>query len=379
MVEKIPEGMKTAFERTSHPYHFYESLMSTPEGLDKVLEKDSYEQIVESAKVLRDKKAVYFVGNGTSLFDGVSIEHMMNLHTSLISIVFPAFEFLCYPPNKLDKECAVVGISHSGNSPETVNAVKMAKEKGATIIAITDHEDSALAKLAEKCITSENPERQGPKNRSYVASVLRGHLLALEVAKLENNDVEDVLFAYKESPAIAKRILEENEEKIKEFASGRAKEDLHRIVIAGSGFQYANACEGALKATEAALLYSNYWELEEGLHGPWYNMQSNELLVVNVITGKTYEKSKLLVKGIQEISSNTWAITNTEDALEGADFITRLPPGLPESMYGLLTILPVYMFIYFYALEAGKNHPDHGPYDSQEFMDARWILRDIEK
>lgn len=379
MVEKIPEGMRAAFERKSHPYYFCESLMSTPQGLKKVLEPAAYQQIVEAAKVLRGKKAVYFVGNGTSLFNGISAQHMMNLHTTILSITFPAFEFLCYPPNKLDGECAVIGISHSGNSPETVNAVRMAKEKGATIIAITDNEKSQLSELSDYLITSENEENQGPKNRSYVASVLRGHLLALEYAKLENKDVEQVLAAYKEAPGIAESILAENEEVIKKFAVSKAEDELNRIAIVGSGFQYANACEGALKASEAALLYCDYWELEEGLHGPWYNMQPNELLVVNAITGKTYEKSKLWVRGIKEISSNTWAITNTKDNFDGADFVTRLPEGLPESMYGLFTILPIYMFIYYYAVALGKNSPDHGPYSSQMFMDARWILRKIKK
>ncbi|MCB2209771.1 SIS domain-containing protein [bacterium] len=379
MVKNIPEGMKRSFERTSHPYHFYESLMSTPEGLQKVLAPSSYEMIKDSAKALQNKKAVYVIGNGTSLFDGMSIPHMMNLHTTLPSTAIPAYEFRCYPPNQLDENTAVIGISHSGTSPETVKAVRFASERGATVISITDNEESEMCRIADHVIFSENDEGQGPKNRSYVASLLRGHLLALECARLEGRPVDDVIEFYKDSPAVAERVLKENEDEIKAYATERAAEELQRVVIAGSGFQYPTACEGALKTAEAALLYSNYWELEEGLHGPWYNMQPHELLIVNAISGMTYEKSRLLVNGIDEISSNSWAITDTDDSFSGANLITRLPGGLPESVYGLYAILPIYTFIYYYALAAGKNHIDHGPYDRQKFMDARWVLRQLKK
>jgi len=379
MVRNIPEGMKRAFERTSHPYHFYDSLMSTPEGLQKVLELSAYKLIEESAELLQNKEEIYIIGNGTSLFNGMSIPYMMNLYTSLRSTVFPSYEFLCYPPNKLDQDCAVIGISHSGSSPETTNAIKFAKAKGATVISITDDAKSEMAQISDCVITSENDEGQGPKNRSYVASVLRGHLLALECAKLEDRSVDEIVRFYKDSPAVVEKILADNESVIKTFAATKAEEELRRMVIVGSGFQYSTACEGALKATEAALLYSNYWELEEGLHGPWYSMQPGELLIVNAISGKTYDKSRLLVNGIEEISSNTWAITDTSDTFEGADLITRLPENLPESVYGMYTILPIYTFVYYYALAVGKNHIDRGPYDDQKFMDARWVLRQLEK
>ena len=170
-----------------------------------------------------------------------------------------------------------------------------------------------------------------------------------------------------------------NEEMLKAFAAEKAKEEIERVVICGSGFQYPTACEAALKVAESDLLYSNSWELEEGLHGPWYSMKSNELLIVNAISGKSYEKSRLMIKGIREISSNTWTITNTNDAFPEADLITRLPEDLPESVYALYTILPIYLYIYYYSVSAGKNHIDHGPYDSQKFMDARWVLRQIKK
>ena len=379
MIERIPEGSKRAFERTSHPYYFYEVLMDVPEGLQKILQPSEYAMIKECAQVLHSKKVAYLIGNGTSLYDAEGAVPMFNEHTSLVTVAMPAYEFVAYPPNKMDDESCLIIVSHSGNTPEGINALKYAKEKGVTTMVLSDNKDGKMLSMADYAIVTDLDEPQMPKSRCFIASLLRVHLLALECAKLEGKSTDDLIAQYLEVPALAQKIIDENEAKIKAYAEARAKDDLARVVVLGTGFQYGPVRESSLKFVEGALVYSEAWEMEEFLHGPMYSMKPNELLIVNAITGSSFAKSRLIVSGIRKLSSNTWAITNTTDELEGADFVTVLPQGLPESMYALFTPMVAYLFVYYYSVSLGRNHIDHGPYASQDFMDARWVLRQIEK
>jgi len=378
MTKNVPSYMEKAFERTAHPYYYYESLFSTPEALQEVLSESSISAIKEAAQLLKDKKAIYFVGNGTSYYDAVAGPYAMNYFTDINSWSRPSYDFYNYPPSQLGKDCAVVGISHSGSTFETVKALKMMQAAGVTTIAITDKDDSEVSNYADAVLYNDVMENQGPKTKSFVASILRTHLLALFVAEANGKDISKDLSAYHKAPGIARQVLQENETAIKDFAQKRKDINLTRFAVAGTGFQYADACEGALKMTEAALVHSVCWELEECIHGHWYSIQPHELVMVLAIEGPTLEKSKDLIKGLKVINADFWVITNSADEFPEADFVTRIPAGLPEYVYPLFTILPLYTFTYFLTLAIGKSHLDHGPYDTQEFMDARLVFRESE-
>ena len=370
--------MKKAFERTAHPYYFYESLFSTPEALEEVLSESSMTAIKKTAQLLKDKKTIYFVGNGTSYYDAVAGPYAVNHFTDINSWSRPSFDFYNYPPSQLGQDCAVVGISHSGSTFETVKALKKMKEMSVTTVVITDKDNSDVFNYADAVLYNAVVENQGPKTKSFVASVLRTHLLALHIAAINGKDISSDLEVYKQAPAVARQVLQENEAAIKAFAQKRKEINLTRFAVAGTGFQYANACEGAFKITEAALIHSVCWETEECIHGHWYSMQPHELVTVLAIEGPTLAKSKDLIKGLKVINEDFWVITDSADDFPGADFVTRIPGGLPEYFYALLTILPLYTFTYYLTLAIGKSHLDHGPYDTQEFMDARLVFRESE-
>ena len=163
--------MEKAFERTAHPYYYYESLFSTPEALEEVLSPTSLDAIKHAALLLRDKKAIYLVGNGTSYYDAVAGSYAMNYFTEINSWSRPSYDFYNYPPSQLGKDCAVIGISHSGSTFETVKALKNMKEIGVTTIAITDKDNSDVFNYADAVLFNAVVENQGPKTKSFVASI----------------------------------------------------------------------------------------------------------------------------------------------------------------------------------------------------------------
>ncbi len=378
MTKNVPAYMSKAFERTSHPYYLYESLFSTPQALEMVLADDSVAVIKKAAKMIADKDLLFFTGNGTSFYDAVAGAYAANAFSGINASYQPSYDFQHNPPAKLDASCAVIGVSHSGNTFETVKALEFARSQGAATIAITDGEKSDIWNAADIVLCNPIVENQGPKTKSFVASILRTHLLALYIAQAKGEDVQKELDVYTHLPQVAKEVLEKNESAIREYAKKRKEINLTRFGVVGTGFQFAPACEGALKMTEAALVHAMPWETEEMIHGHWYSMIPHELVIVTAIEGETLVKSKDLLKGLKTINVDFWVITNSDDEFPEAEFVTRLPSGLPEYAYALLTILPLYSFTYFLALAIGKSHPDHGPYDTQEFMDARLVFRESE-
>lgn len=236
-----------------------------------------------------------------------------------------------------------------------------------------------MHQYADISICSENDEKQGPKNRSYIASVFRGHLLALYCARNQGEDVDEMLGIYKKAPLIVEDVLKNNDELIRGFSNDLANNPIRRFMHVGTGFQYPSSCETSLKFTEVALIPSHAWELEETLHGYWYSMTDGEVMIVHAIEGPSFDKSSLLANGIRDIAEKIWVITNSTESFDKADFVTHLPKGLPESMYALLSPLPVYLCAYYTTVARGKNHPDHGPHGDQRFIDARWVLRQLDK
>jgi glucosamine 6-phosphate synthetase-like amidotransferase/phosphosugar isomerase protein len=353
----------------------YESLMSTPQGLKLVLEEKSLKMIHDAAVAMSGKDVIHLVGNGTSYFNAIFAEFAFNQLAGKFTVSYPAYEFFAYPPAGINKNSAVLGISHSGSSPATVDAVEMAKAKGALTVGISDYENSALLNLSDYVITSANKEINGPKTRSYVASVLRGLLLAIEMGTINGVDLSELRAQLDQAPEIAQQVISANEEIVKKFAESRVSKPNARLVFTGAGYAYSSAMEASLKVVETMLLHAAAWELEEAVHGTWVSQKEGELLVVFAPRGASFEKCKVLVRGMKSVDAQVWVITDDPQGIDGADLTTILPEGLNEYTYPLYAILPVYQFIYYHTLAQGGIHPDRAPYENQKFMKARVEMR----
>ena len=372
---QIPESMQPAFERKAHPYFYYESLMSTPQGLQMVMADESLAMINKVAEALADKEIVHLVGNGTSYFNAVFMAHALNMIAGKLAVAHPAYDFYAYPPTGLDKNAALIGISHSGSSPAVVDAMELAQSKEMLTISICDFADSALTKMADLSIYSDNKEINGPKTRSYVASLMRGLLLAVEMGKPNGKNFTALQAALHKAPAIVEKVLADNETVVKKFAESRVNEPNARIVFTGAGYAYSTAMEASLKVVETMLLHACPWELEEAVHGTWVSQKEGELLVVFAPRGESYNKCKVLVQGMKTVGAFVWVITDEPEGMDGADFTTILPAEINEQTYPLYAILPIYQFIYYHTLAQGDLHPDRAPYEDPKFMKARFELR----
>jgi len=354
----------------------WEGIQSVPLGLDDILSSQVMDSLHKAAVMLANRSPVYMTGCGTSYFSAIAATHVFHAIPHYPAYACNAFEFYAYPPPGL-QDSAVIGISHTGGTPAVIQSVELARSQGAFTLGFTDVVGSALARTASHVVSSSlGVEPALPKTRSYVAALLRGYLLALELSRLRKIDVSQYEPFLQRSPQISRNLLDSVEGQVKEIAQNQVVP--RRIVVAGGGPQLATALEASLKLTEAALVISVAWELEEAVHGTWASTQPEDLVIILAIKGPGFAKCQRLAAGMHMISAKVWVITNHEGEIPDADFITRLPSDIPEFFMPLFAILPLYQYTYFLALAQGV-HPDNMRLADPRYLQARMLMRDTIK
>lgn len=370
MNNHIPENMRPAFERSSHPFHMWDGITSTPDCLSSVL-IDNQAAAKDIAKRTYDRKIVHFLGCGSSYFSAIAGTYFFHEVAKMNAAAHQAWEFAAYPlPNNANS--LLVAISHTGGTPVVLDSINQAAKQDIITLGLTDVETSQLAKIADYVLLGkEGREPAIPRTRSYATSLLKHFLLAVEIGAKDNMDVSIYRKALNESPERANELLKENHNFIQEL--GHTMKDLSRIFVLGAGPNSATAFEGALKLQETVHIPANGWELEEGMHGPWVSMQENDLVIVIAAKGPSLEKTKGFVSSIKEIGTKVWVITNDTDGFEDADYVIYLPKDTPEVVTPLYAILPIYQFAYYLAL-ARDVHPDIMNLDDERYLKTRLSL-----
>ena len=374
MSENIPAGVQAAFERSQHPFLMWEGIQSIPDGLADVLSRPVCNRIRQAAQAIKERSVLHLLGCGTSYFAAVAGTYLFQELAGCLSSASDAFEFFAYPPAHLD-QAAVIGISHTGTTKSVMQALELARQGGALTLGITDGRQSAIEQQADVCIPSGlGLERSLPKTRSYLSSVLRIYLLAVELASLQGKDFSEYETVLLDSPQAARRVLDGVENQMKELAH-TFKSGVRRIVVVGAGPQLATAMEGALKLTEAALMNSVAIQAEEFAHGAWYSVQPSDLIIFLAAQGHSFEKMLKLERAMRLVGTSTWLITDDPLGMDGIGVRTLLPQGIPEALLPLYTILPIYQFTYYLALERGLR-PDNLNLSDPNFMAARTLMRE---
>lgn len=373
MENHIPASLERIFERTHHPYLMWEAMQSIPESLTEWW-GSKISMIRNVAQEMVRRSPVHFVGCGTSYFAGLAIAHALQRIAGVEAYAWDAFEFLSYPPGHL-AQSTVIAISHTGDTPVVLKAVQMSREMGALTVGITDAAESGLKQAAHHAIISAwGLEPALPKTRSYVSSLLRGYLLAVELARALNQDVTPWEQALKESPNTSRIILTSCEAQTRSLATKWFS--ARRFVTVGGGPLYSAALEGMLKITETALSNATTWEVEEAAHGLWVSTTDQDLIIGLAMEGPSLESVLRLAHAMKIIGTRVWLVTNVDYLDVNVDAVTRLPLESPsyELFMPMYAILPLYQFSYFMALEKGIS-PDAMNLGDPRYLQARMLLR----
>ena len=265
-----------------------------------------------------------------------------------------ASEFRYRNPLVNDKTLAIF-ISQSGETADTIQALKLAKEKGAKTLAISNVIGSSITREADLFIyTHAGPEIAVASTKAYTAQVVLLNIIALYFAQvLELIDINTLNELKKEILSLPSKV--EETLKVNDLMKTLAK-DIYQVKDAffiGRGIDYPVAMEGSLKLKEISYIHSEAYAGGELKHGP-IALIENGFPVIGIITDeKLLDKS---ISNIQEVISRgakTIVITN-QNINKSFDYIIKIPK-VSKYFSPILSVIPLQLLSYYISKEKGLD------------------------
>lgn len=350
--------------RQAHPFYMYDSVLSQPEEISRVL-RENTNKCVNAAEAVSRKKKLYLAGIGTSSHAAMGGEYFFRLlcGSQLDAQYMQSFEFVHIPP-KLDQDTAVIIVSHRGWKTFSERATKMAKESGALSISVTGRNPQKEVTLGDYILSTSYQELSSAHTVSYLAALTV--LLQLAEATAQNLGLADkTKLGIEKLPELLKTTLG-LENQAKNLAEHLF--DRKRFVFVSYGPNQNTALEAALKMQETTFLLAAGYEVEQFLHGPWVSLNSEAVVFFIAPGGAGQERCLQTMKALKKIGAMTVLLTEKGRATENADEVFFFPP-MPESLTPLVYIEPLQLFAYYLALRLGNN-PDKNRKDQPIYQKA---------
>lgn len=333
MTDELPEVRK------SHPYLMYEMLKDTPDGIRstlKAMEKFPFDAL---------KSPLYFTGNGTAYHSSLMGAQVLT-GSRMEWHVVQAYELEKY----MHPEGTVIGVSHTGKTKSTVDAVRKARES-ATTVGITHYADSPLVDASDHAMAIGNgPDRSLCNTKTFFDNVFAVMSIVNEYGVL-GIDIKGL--ASKVIRAISD--LDEPAAKIAEELG-----DVNRIFVLGAGPNYVSAREAAQKIKESTHLHAEGIELEEFNHG-CTAVIDDETLVIIVETPTVRERSQDIVRACREVGTRTVVLNGQ------GDYTIQTPEEKDEYLAPVISMVALYYLAYHLAVVKGIN-PDYLRFEDEAYL-----------
>ena len=298
---------------------------------------------------------IEIVACGSSLHAAMTAKYMIEELAHIPVMVESASEYI-YKYNLTDDKTLVIGISQSGETADTITALKQAKQKNAKILVLTNREDSSIVRYADFVLPLKaGIEVSVAATKSYTAQLMLLYLLALKLAQMRlgmNDKLRKLKEELFEVPAKIEQVLCQTN-LIKTCAEKYAK--AQDYIFIGRGISYPSVMEGALKLKEISYINANAYTAGELKHGP-IALVDEKMPVVAVLTKDNLLYDKM-ISNCQEVKARKGkiiAVTNDAAHQDMFDDIILLPESSSELM-PLLIAPALQLLAYYTALSLGRE------------------------
>ncbi|WP_106791001.1 glutamine--fructose-6-phosphate transaminase (isomerizing) [Aquimarina sp. Aq78] len=356
-LEQIEKGgydhfmLKEIYEQPNAISDTYRGRMRVAEGIIKMAGIDD-----NLAKLLNAKRIIV-IACGTSWHAGLVAEYIFEELVRIPVEVEYASEFRYRNP-VIHQDDVVIAISQSGETADTMAAIKLAKENGAFVFGVCNVVGSSISRETHAgAYTHAGPEIGVASTKAFTTQITVLSLIALKLAErkgtISNSDFHYYLQELERIPEKVKKTLESNDH-IKFIAD--TYKDAKNFLYLGRGYNFPVALEGALKLKEISYIHAEGYPAAEMKHGP-IALIDEQMPVVVIATKKGhYDK---VVSNIQEIKSRKGKIIGivTEGDVtvkELADHVIEIPE-TEEFLTPLLTTIPLQLLSYYIAVMLDKN------------------------
>ena len=316
--------------------------------------KCSFDELDFTKEYLKGLHKIYLVACGTAMHAGLAGKNMLEKLCRVPTEVDIASEFRYRDPI-IDDKTLCIFISQSGETADTIAALKLSREKGAKTLAISNVIGSSITREADYSIyTHAGPEIAVASTKAYTSQVVLLAMLAIYFAEtMEESEVE-VLNLKKEILELPKKLEEtlKCEDRIKGFGHRIYQEK--DVFFLGRGIDETVARESALKLKEISYIHADSYPAGELKHGP-IALIENGITVISIMTDpKLVEKT---VSNIQEVitrGAKTLVVTNQDVDSKMFDTVIRIPETDPF-VSPILSVVPLQLLAYYISKEKGLD------------------------
>ena len=349
-----------AAEKDGYPDFMLKEINEQPKSVRETigarLQKDSKVQLDDfeiTKEELENTNKIYIVACGTAMHAGLAGKALIENLCGISTEVEAASEFRYRNPLINDKTLCIF-VSQSGETADTIAALRLSKEKGAKTIAISNVIGSSITREADYTLyTHAGPEIAVASTKAYTSQVLLLAIVAVYFAELldvNQNQVKELKSDILKLPEQIEEILK-NTSEIKKFAQRIFKEK--DVFFIGRGIDYTVALEGSLKLKEISYIHSEAYPSGELKHGPIALIENN-VTVVSIITNKMLvEKS---ISNIQEVvtrGAKTFIVTN-QKLDHDFDEVIKIPE-TNTLISPILSVIPLQLLAYYISKEKGLD------------------------
>lgn len=239
---------------------------------------------------LKNIRRIQIIACGTSLHAGLVGKYVLEELTGIPTDVEPSSEYI-YRSTISDENTLVIGISQSGETADTITAIKQVKEKKSHVIIITNRKESLLARLSDSLLhVNAGIEVSVAATKSYIAQLMSLYLLSIYIAEtldLNNDKIQKIKHELIQLPSKIEAVLSESS-KIREIS--KKYSSYKNFIFIARGINYPTALEGALKLKEISYINATGYPAGELKHGPIAMLDETMPVLAIMNNGIVYDK-----------------------------------------------------------------------------------------
>ena len=367
--EEIEKELKTiewdaeAAEKAGFEHFMMKEIHEQPkvvgDTLNSVLKDGQFDlsSVGLSEEEIKDISQIYIVACGSAYHVGIAAQYVIEDLAKIPVRVELGSEFRYRNP-LLDPKGLVIVISQSGETADSLAALRESKEKGVRTMAIVNVVGSSIAREADSVFyTLAGPEIAVAATKAYSTQLMATYILALQFAKvrgeISDETYKNMIAELQTIPDKIAKILEDKE-RIQWFASKQL--NAHDVFFVGRGIDYAICMEGSLKMKEISYIHPEAYAAGELKHGT-ISLIEDDILVIGVLTQPDlYEKTisnmvEYRSRGAYLMGLTTFGQYKIEDSTDFAVYIPKIDPHFATS----LAVIPLQLLGYYISVAKGLD------------------------
>lgn len=351
--------------KQGYAYYMEKEINEQPEALKRILTNYlvdgsinlGYEGAVD--KMLTSFNRVCIVACGTALHAGMMGAHLFRKWLGIPVETEMASEFI-YSDTVLDKGTLFIAVSQSGETIDTMEALKKAKKEGAACLAVLNVRGSSISRIADYTLyTDAGPEIAVASTKAYTTQLMIFYLLVLRCASLRGRmteaDLEHALENLRRVPDAITQVIA-----IKDDIHRQAKEVIMAsdLFMIGRGMDYLVLLEGALKLKEISYIHSEAYAAGELKHGPIALITDGTPVIAAATQTKLISKELSNVKEIKARGANVVLLTKEElkaDFAQSDEYHVIGLPNLDDEYMSFPEIVALQLYSYYVSADKGLD------------------------